>query len=108
MLTRAHVLITIGLMSVQVIVALCLVSVAAMASARPRFLAIPLEDVEFVNVPHRQRRDGKPIRTAQSPPSHRPSSTGRVCAIQSNRWRLFDGLICLISPVSPSGDASGG
>ncbi len=32
-------------------VALCLAAVMAVASARPRFLAIPLEDVEFVRGP---------------------------------------------------------
>ena len=62
MFTRTDILMTTGLLSVQVIVALCLVSVAAMASARPRFLAIPLEDVEFLRGPEgpvpvfRQRR----------------------------------------------------
>lgn len=33
-------------------VALCLAAVMAVASARPRFLAIPLEDVEFVRGPY--------------------------------------------------------
>jgi hypothetical protein len=40
---------------------LCLAAVIATVSARPRFLAVPLEDIQFINglpqiIPHAQHR----------------------------------------------------
>ena len=51
--------------NVKILVTLCLAAAVAVVSARPRFLAIPLEDVEFVNrpvyIPHHRitRRAGE-------------------------------------------------
>jgi hypothetical protein len=49
----------------KILVTLCLAAAVVVVSARPRFLAIPLEDVDFVNrrvyIPHHRitRRAGK-------------------------------------------------
>ena len=60
-----HSLISVLDSNVKILVTLCLAAAVAVVSARPRFLAIPLEDVEFVNrpvyIPHHRitRRAGE-------------------------------------------------
>ncbi len=38
-------------MKCQILVTLCLAAVVATVSARPRFLAIPIEDIQFLRGP---------------------------------------------------------
>ena len=40
-----------NLISFQILAALCFFAFAAMVAARPRFLAIPLEDIQFIQGP---------------------------------------------------------
>ncbi|EFX83555.1 hypothetical protein DAPPUDRAFT_301609 [Daphnia pulex] len=61
-----------------ILVTLCLAAVIANVSARPRFLAVPLEDIQFINglfqiFPHAQHRIVR--RSPQQPLPHQDHET---------------------------------